>query len=107
ARALVDSTDGSVYRTAACKPEAIPVGGSINIGETVRTSGAAGSVLALADGSRVEMRSHSELSLERADDGIRIRLRSGSIIVNAAKQPSGHLYVQTKDVTVSVVGTVF
>src|SRR6185436_510717 len=31
----------------------------------------------------------------------------GSIIVSAAKQPSGHLYVQTKDMTVSVVGTIF
>ena len=64
-------------------------------------------MLALADGSRVEMRSQSELSLDRADDGVRIRLGTGSIIVNAAKQPSGHLYVQTKDMTVSVVGTIF
>jgi len=53
------------------------------------------------------MRSGSELSLERADDGVRIRLRNGGIIVNAAKQRHGHLYVQTKDVTVSVMGTVF
>ena len=75
---------------------------------TIRTNGSgAGAVLALADGSRVEMRSHSELSVERADDGLRIRLSSGGIIVNAAKQRDGHLYVQTKDMTVSVVGTVF
>jgi uncharacterized protein (TIGR03435 family) len=53
------------------------------------------------------MRSSSELSLERADDGVRIRLNRGGIIVNAADQRGGHLYVQTKDVTVSVVGTVF
>jgi uncharacterized protein (TIGR03435 family) len=64
-------------------------------------------MLTLADGSLVEMRSQSELSLERAADGMRIRLGTGSIIVNAAKQPSGHLYVQTKDMTVSVVGTIF
>jgi uncharacterized protein (TIGR03435 family) len=35
-------------------------------------------------------------------------LKSGGVIVSAAKQPSGrHLYVRTKDVTVSVIGTVF
>ena len=107
ARAVVDSADGSVYRTASGKLTKIPVGGSIHTGETIRTNGDAGAVLALADGSRVEMRTQSELSLERADDGIRIRLRSGSIIVNAAKQRTGHLYVQTKDMSVSVVGTIF
>jgi uncharacterized protein (TIGR03435 family) len=53
------------------------------------------------------MRARSELALERADDGVRIRLSEGGIIVNAAKQHGGHLYVHTKDVTVSVVGTVF
>jgi uncharacterized protein (TIGR03435 family) len=53
------------------------------------------------------MRSQSELSMERANDGVRINLKNGSIIVSAAKQRKGHLYVQTKDVTVSVVGTVF
>jgi uncharacterized protein (TIGR03435 family) len=54
------------------------------------------------------MRSKSAVSLEHADDGVRIRLDSGSVIVNAAKEHAGrHLYVQTKDMTVSVVGTVF
>jgi len=82
------------------------VEGDVRAGETLRSS-AAGAVIALADGSRVEMRSLSELALERANDGVRIRLRQGGIIVNAAKQRGGHLYVQTNDVTVSVVGTVF
>ena len=83
------------------------VEGNVRTGDTISSTGGGGSVLALADGSRVEMRSQTELSLERTDDGIRIRLNGGSIIVNAAKQRTGHLYVQTKDVTVSVVGTVF
>jgi len=77
-------------------------------GRTIRSNGdGKGVVLALTDGSRVEMRSQSELALERAVDGLRIRLIRGGIIVDAAAQRAGHLYVQTKDVTVSVVGTVF
>jgi len=83
------------------------VEGDARVGETVRSNRVAGAVLALLDGSRVEMRSSSELAVERAVDGIRIRLHRGGIIVNAAKQRTGHLYVQTKDMTVSVVGTVF
>jgi uncharacterized protein (TIGR03435 family) len=83
------------------------VEGAVREGETIRSNGGGGAVLALSDGSRVEMRSNSELAVERASDGIRIRLRNGGIIVNAAKQRAGHLYVQTNDVTVSVVGTVF
>lgn len=76
-------------------------------GNTIRSNSAGSAVLALMDGSRVEMRSQSELSLERANDGLRIRLLRGGIIVDAATQRTGHLYVQTKEVTVSVVGTVF
>jgi uncharacterized protein (TIGR03435 family) len=90
--------DAALYRV---------VEGDVDQGETIRAHRAGGAVLALSDGSRIEMRSRSELTLERADDGVRIRLNRGGIIVNAAKQRTGHLSVQTKDVTVSVVGTVF
>jgi uncharacterized protein (TIGR03435 family) len=83
------------------------VEGDVRVNETVRANGGAGAVLALVDGSSIEIRANSELAVERATDGIRIRLRSGAIIVNAATQRAGHLYVQTNDVTVSVVGTVF
>jgi len=76
-------------------------------GNSARSNGGAGGVLALVDGSRVEMRSGSALSLARRDDGLRILLTTGGVIVHAAKQGNGHLYVQTKDITVSVVGTVF
>src|SRR5262249_51870725 len=75
-------------------------------GQTFRTTTAVAAIR-FADTSRVEMRAQSEISLERASDGVRIRLNNGSVIVNAAKQGAGHLYVQTKDMTVSVVGTVF
>jgi uncharacterized protein (TIGR03435 family) len=94
------STEASLYRV---------VEGDVHRdrGSTIRSNGGGGAVLALTDGSRVEMRSQSELALERAGDGLRIRLLRGGIIVDAATQRSGHLYVQTKDVTVSVVGTLF
>jgi uncharacterized protein (TIGR03435 family) len=76
-------------------------------GRPIRTNDAPSGMVLLPDGSRVEMQSGSELSLERAEDGLGIRLNTGSIIVNAAKQRQGHLYVQTRDMTVSVVGTIF
>ena len=76
-------------------------------GDDVIRAAAEGRMLTLADGSRVEMRAQAELSIERAADGIGIRLLAGDIIVNAAKQRDGHLYVHTQDMTVAVVGTVF
>lgn len=90
--------DAALYRV---------VDGIVQSGDTIRTNGGAGAMLALADDSRVEMRAQSELLLERAEDGVRIRLNRGGIIVSAATQRSGHLYVQTREMTVAVVGTVF
>ena len=103
--AVVETSDGEIYRAGA-STELLQKGARIAIGDVLR-SGRDSSVLSLTDGSRIELRSQSEFSVERAEDGIRIHLQKGGIIVNAAKQLAGHLYVQTKDVTVSVVGTVF
>jgi len=104
--AVVESVDGSLSRTWGGQTDSIHAADSISLGDVLRSDGGSAS-LALPDGSRIEMRTRSELFLESADDGIRIRLNSGGVIVNAAKQRSGHLYVQTRDFTVSVVGTVF
>ena len=103
--ARLETADSSVSRISEGKAIPVSVGERIEAQEIVR-AGSEGSAFVLADGSRVEMRAQSELSLERADDGVRIRLNSGDVIVNAAKQ-HGHLYVQTRDLKVSVVGTVF
>jgi uncharacterized protein (TIGR03435 family) len=94
--ATVEAADGSHYPLA---PNSM-----------FRSNDAAGSMLTLKDGSRVEMRSQSELSLEHAPDGIGIRLRVGSVIIDAAKlkdvpQGASHLYVHTKDITIAVTGT--
>ncbi len=63
--------------------------------------------LVLFDGSRIEMSSDAVLGIARLADGVRIFLSEGRVIVTAAKQHGGHLFVQTKDCEVSVVGTVF
>jgi hypothetical protein len=78
-----------------------------HIDESVVASNSAGRLLDLPDGSQVEMHARSRLRIDHADDGLRVRLSEGSVIVTAAKQSAGHLYVETKDAIVSVVGTVF
>jgi uncharacterized protein (TIGR03435 family) len=90
--ATVEAADGSRY--------------TIDANEVLRLSDG-DAMLTLTDGSRVEMRSQSELSLDREPDGLGVRLRAGDIIVDAAEQGSGRLYVHTKDMTVAVAGTVF
>jgi uncharacterized protein (TIGR03435 family) len=91
--AIVDNEGGARYRVAC--------------GQIVATDVWTRLTVTLPDGSRVEMRPQSQLSVNDAADGLRIRLDRGGIIVNAARQRTGHLYVDTKDVAVSVVGTVF
>ena len=64
-------------------------------------------MLQLKDGSIVELRERSEFSNTQAASDLTIRLGRGSIIVQAAKRSSGHLYVATADCRVAVTGTVF
>lgn len=101
--AVLEAADSSVYRVTNGTSEPITPGATIGRDDAVRADG--GAVLRLADGSHVEMRSMSELSVERGGEGLGIRLRSGSIIVTA-KQDDRPLYVKTKDMTASVTGTV-
>src|SRR6185295_14222388 len=95
--AFVETAGGGLYRIVGKNAKALPVGHVVEYGEVLRAGVGASAVLALADGSRVEMREQTELSLEPAADGVRIRLNKGGVIVNAAKQRAGHLYVQTRE----------
>src|SRR5688500_1812742 len=76
-------------------------------GVRVYAAGNDGLQVTLADNSRVEMRAHSEMTVDRASDGIQIDLKTGDIIVTAARQRDGHLSVRTSDMTVAVDGTAF
>jgi uncharacterized protein (TIGR03435 family) len=103
----------SVWRlataAAAAAVVALAVGAAIlwPKGPQLYTAGTAGSQITLEDGSQIEMRARAELTVEREEDGLGIRLHKGDIIVTAAKQRDGHLYVHTRDMTIAVVGTVF
>jgi ferric-dicitrate binding protein FerR (iron transport regulator) len=104
--AVLEAADASTYRIADGNRVPLFVGDRIGAREVIRSDGAAGAVLALSDGSRVEMRSMSELAWDRVPDGLTVRLDEGSVIVSATKQPAGQVYVRTKDMTASVAGTI-
>ncbi|MEK6285100.1 MAG: FecR domain-containing protein [Acidobacteriota bacterium] len=105
---VVHAMDGQAYLVSDTSTEPLKVGEQIKAGDKVRTSKDAGAVVRLPDGSLIEMRERSEFSVTDGARGTIIHLDRGNIIVQAAKQPSSrHLYVQTDDCMVSVIGTVF
>jgi hypothetical protein len=99
--AIAHVVDGTLYRNGDSKSGIVGSGQRIAAGELLQSGEHAGTVIALADGSHIEMRSASEISLDYVADGVRIHLGRGSVIVTAAEQHHGHLYVQTRDVTVA------
>src|SRR2546426_463408 len=103
----IGRTTGPYVTIEATGDSPYKIGEKIPTGRRVRAGAREGIVIALEDGTRVEARSQSELSVESGAAGMRIRLNTGSIIVNAAQQPTGRLYVETKDAIASVIGTVF
>jgi ferric-dicitrate binding protein FerR (iron transport regulator) len=95
-----------VVEGATLKP--VSIGQIVELDQLVKTGRGSDAVLRLNDGSLVEMRERSELSLDATSKGPMIRLRRGSVIVQAAKQKEGHrLAVDTDDCRVTVKGTVF
>jgi ferric-dicitrate binding protein FerR (iron transport regulator) len=103
--ARVDVVDGLLLVPAAGTP--LPAGAGLEGGQAVRTGRSGGALLVLADGSRVELAERSEVSIARGSGGTTVALARGRVIVQAAKQRGGHLYVRTPDCLVSVTGTVF
>jgi len=106
-RASVQNVDGSLYAVVDDQVRLIPAGYQIRNGDEIRTAKGSNAVVRLLDGSLVEMGERSDLSVSRQWKGTTIRLDGGHIIVQAAKQRTGRLYVATDDCLVSVKGTIF
>jgi hypothetical protein len=105
--ATVENANGAVYVVSDAESRQLAAGEQLQKGERVRTAKDSNALLRLADGSTVEMRERSEFAVTENMRGVTIRLDRGDVIVEAAKQHNGRLYVQTPDSLVSVKGTIF
>ena len=105
--ATVQAAEGQVYQIADTRSTLVTSGEKLQRGEHIRTAKDAHAFIRLGDGSMIEMKDRSEFSITKNAQGTTIHLNRGSIIVEAAKQEKGHLFVDTGDSLVSVTGTVF
>jgi len=105
--ATIESTDGGVYLASDVQLHQLAAGEQVMKGQRIRTAKGSTAVLKLSDGSTIEMRERSEFYVTENMRGVTIRLDRGDVIVEAAKQHNGRLYVQTPDSLVSVKGTIF
>ena len=105
--ATVQAAEGQVFQVADTQTAAVSAGAKLQKGEKVRTAKDGRAVIHLSDGSLIEMKDRSELYLTKNGQGTTIHLDRGSIVVEAAKQKDGKLFVETGDSLVSVTGTVF
>src|SRR5215207_6050046 len=105
--ATVQAAEGQVYQVADTRMAAVGTGAKLQQNEKVRTAKDGRAVVRLGDGSLIEMKDRSELYLTRAGKNTTIHLNRGSIVVEAAKQKNGQLFVESGDSLVSVTGTVF
>jgi ferric-dicitrate binding protein FerR (iron transport regulator) len=107
ARGTVASIEGTLVAVSSQGAETLKVGAEIAQGQKVRTGRESRAIVRLRDGSMVEMRERSEMSLIERWRSKTIRLDRGSVIVEAAKQRNGRLEVATTDARVTVKGTIF
>lgn len=105
--ATVEAAEGQVYQIADTTSTPVIAGQRLQKGERVRTAKDARALVRLSDGSVIEMKDRSELSVSKNAQGTTIHLNRGSIVVEAAKQRGERLFVDTGDSLVSVTGTIF
>jgi len=106
-RAYVQTVNGALFEISGAGIRPLAAGQDLPGGVEIRTAKDSGATVQLWDGSTVEVRERSALSSSQSGKDVTVHLDRGSIIVQAAKRRSGHLYVATADCRVAVTGTVF
>ena len=99
--------DGTLYQVTAGAMVPLRPGMTVSAKNPIRTTKDGGALVMMDDGSRVELRDRTELTVAKRRDGATVRLAGGAIIVEASPQGSGHLDVRTEDCLVAVKGTIF
>jgi ferric-dicitrate binding protein FerR (iron transport regulator) len=106
-RATVQAVNGTLYLVTAEGLHPLAAGQDLPDGAEIRSAKDSDALLRLRDGSLVELRERSSFSTSRTAADVTVHLGRGSVIVQAAKRRSGHLYVDTADCRVAVTGTIF
>jgi hypothetical protein len=106
-RARIGSIEGQAYRVSPAGEHTLKPGEQVGEGEFIRTGPNSRAKLRLFDGSEVEMNQRAKLAVSASRRNTTIHLDQGTIIVQAAKRRTGHLYVSAPDCSVAVTGTVF
>jgi hypothetical protein len=105
--AEVDLIDGGLKLVSDDGLQPLAPGDQISSHQQIRSNKGSGAMIRLADGSMIEMAERSQLALRASRKGTYIELSHGNVIVHAAKQGSGNLFVATSDCLVAVKGTIF
>jgi len=106
-RAVVQTVEGALYHVSDRVSGALAAGRSILDSQEIRTTYGSSALIRLADSSSIEMSQRTALWVSRGWRGTTIHLERGNIIVRAAPQRHGRLYVVTRDCRISVKGTIF
>jgi hypothetical protein len=106
-RAIVQTVNGTLYEITPAGIRQLAAGQELPDNVEIRTAKDSDAMLELRDGSVVELRERSGYSASQTGADLTIHLDRGSIIVEAARRRSGHLFVATADCRVAVTGTVF
>lgn len=103
----VQAADGEVFQISDTRSTAIAAGAKLAGGDRIRTAKNGRALVALGDGSVIEMGERAELSITQNSLGTTIHLSRGAVVVEAAQQKDRQLFVATADSRVAVTGTIF